>query len=318
MNYTKHLTPPGIKSEWIVKLLIVLCNTVIHTLRRWARIQTDLSRFILYNCQSHSGWQGDLLWCISPTLITQVAENNSSGCWAGKKHMCQRRTTCAPADDAQILQISRKTQMIQGLAAACDVASEVTGRESGDPLCGRHQAAGRLATSSTRVDWVGDGRGCWERSEGAVGHGGRWKTSRRWSWAALYLSPSNMRATSKSPTFDVSHGASPRRCMRTGDVTWAARTRQHLLGCDDDMQTFPWCGRWKGCGRLGSVSTAPSLHSMANIRHRRRVVVRTFACTQMCARWMLDRVIDKDIRPLPGVTSSTPEPMGHPVSINSR
>lgn len=38
------------------------------------------------------------------------------------------------------------------------MASEVTGRESGVPLCGRHQAAGRLASSSTRAE-DGAGRG---------------------------------------------------------------------------------------------------------------------------------------------------------------
>lgn len=101
-------------------------------------------------------------------------------------------TTCPvrSGHNAGILQISRKTQMIAALASACDVASEVTGRDSGDPLCGCHRAAGRLATSSTRV---GDGCGCWERSEGAVGRGGRWKTSRHWrEQLFIYLSPTCM------------------------------------------------------------------------------------------------------------------------------
>lgn len=65
----------------------------------------------------------------------------------------------------------------------------------------------------------------------------------------------------------MSLGASPRRCIIAGDVTQVARTRQHLLGCDDDMQTFPWCGDEKAaadssqrfhCGRFALNGKYPS------------------------------------------------------------
>lgn len=113
----------------------------------------------------------------------------------------------------------------------------------------------------------------------------------------------------------MSHGASPRRCIIAGDVTRAAGTGQHLLGCDDDVQTFPSYEDEKA-----AAEETQRFHcGLFTLKGKYPPPACLCPCVRACMCVMMpDWVIDEDTWSLPVMTSSTPKPMGHPVSISSR
>lgn len=138
------------------------------------------------------------------------------------------------------------------------------------------RAAGRLATSSTRLEDGGVTRPCWERSEAAVGRGGRWKRVAASSSLSISLPHAcNMktprrRESRRRPTPPL-HNSRWRNALGENSSAPFGMWRRYA------NISLVW--RWKGCGRL-SVSTSD--HSMANIRHLRVCVHVLRACKCVC------------------------------------